>query len=98
MEGNLLKDDTVRKTAMCLRLFDFIYTSGTRKCRSNILLLYSLSEGEIIIIALKRTLLLYSGFLISRMRLLKASSTLCRTFADVSISLQPRCLARSRPS
>ena len=37
-------------------------------------------------------------FLISRTRLLNASSTLMRCFAEVSINLQPKCLARSRPS
>lgn len=103
MSGNLLKNDTVRTTATSFRLIDFVYIFGTRKRGSNsTLLLYCLSEGEIIFtnsITLKRTLLLLcSGFLISWMRLLKASSTLCRTFADVSISLQPRCLARSSPS
>ena len=35
---------------------------------------------------------------ISRTRLLKASSTLIRCLADVSMNLHPRCLARSRPS
>ena len=37
-------------------------------------------------------------FRISRTRLVKASSTLIRCLADVSINLQPKCLARSRPS
>lgn len=37
-------------------------------------------------------------FLISRTRLLNASSTLIRCLAEVSINLQPKCLARSRPS
>jgi len=44
----------------------------------------------------ERLTLLY--FLISRTRLLKASSTLMRCFADVSMNLHPKCLARSRPS
>ena len=37
-------------------------------------------------------------FLISRTRLLNASSTLMRCFADVSMNRQPKCLARSLPS
>lgn len=37
-------------------------------------------------------------FLISRTRLLKASSTLIRCLADVSINLQLKCFAKSRPS
>jgi len=37
-------------------------------------------------------------FRISRTRLVKASSTLIRCLAEVSINLQPKCLARSRPS
>lgn len=37
-------------------------------------------------------------FLISRTRLVKASSTLMRCLAEVSMNLQPKCLARSRPS
>lgn len=44
----------------------------------------------------KERTLLY--FLISRTRLLKASSTLILCFADVSINLHPKCLAKSRPS
>jgi hypothetical protein len=35
---------------------------------------------------------------ISRTRLLKASSTLIRCLAEVSMNLHPKCLARSRPS
>lgn len=37
-------------------------------------------------------------FLISRTKLVKASSTLIRCLADVSMNLQPKCFARSRPS
>ena len=37
-------------------------------------------------------------FLISRTRSLNASSTLIRSFAEVSTNSQPKCLARSRPS
>ena len=37
-------------------------------------------------------------FRISRTRLVKASSTLIRCLAEVSMNLQPKCLARSRPS
>ena len=37
-------------------------------------------------------------FLISRTKLLKASSTLIRCLAEVSINLHPKCFARSRPS
>jgi hypothetical protein len=36
--------------------------------------------------------------LISRTRFVNASSTLIRCLADVSMNLQPKCLARSRPS
>lgn len=35
---------------------------------------------------------------ISRTRLVKASSTLIRCLAEVSMNLHPKCLARSRPS
>ena len=38
------------------------------------------------------------NFLISRTRFMNASSTLIRCLADVSMNLQPKCLARSRPS
>jgi len=36
-------------------------------------------------------------FWYSRTRLLKASSTLIRCLADVSMNLHPKCLAKSRP-
>ena len=63
---------------------------------ASLLLLNSLSGRQNNFHELCKRTLLY--LLISRTRILKVSSTLCRTLADVSINLQPKCFARSRPS
>lgn len=55
-----------------------------------------LSQNVVLCERILQLTLLY--FLISRTRLLNASSTLMRCLADVSMNLQPKCLARSRPS
>ena len=63
---------------------------------TSLLLLYTGSDGRQLFKSLAEHTLLY--FLISRTRLLKASSTLSRCLAEVSMNLQLKCLAKSRPS